>query len=147
MAKRFAIVIGAAAAGVMALGPQPAAAVVTYDTRLQITTERGFLYHGNVLSDSDRDREWHPATAVKKCERGRRVVVFNKVRGRDRVLGHRRSVLSTQSPKGVWGWDRWVRKHGGHVYAKVRPKERDQFACRADRTPIYDGDPDVAGRV
>ena len=45
MGKRFAIVIGVAAAGVMALGTQTAAAgpaaVVKYDTRLTITNDRG----------------------------------------------------------------------------------------------------------
>jgi hypothetical protein len=49
MGKRFAIVIGVAAAGVMALGAQTATAapdVVKYETKLTITTDRGFLYHG-----------------------------------------------------------------------------------------------------
>ena len=43
MGKRFAIVIGVAAAGVMALGAQTAAAapdVVKYDTRLTITKDQ-----------------------------------------------------------------------------------------------------------
>jgi hypothetical protein len=56
MGKRFAIVIGVAAAGVVALGAQAAAGapdVVKYDTKLTITTDRGFLYHGSVLSDRD----------------------------------------------------------------------------------------------
>ena len=37
MGKRFAIVIGVAAAGVMALGAQTAFAAPTYNTRLTIT--------------------------------------------------------------------------------------------------------------
>ena len=47
MGKRFAIVIGVAAAGVMALGAQTAAAapeVVKYGTELTITTDRGRLF-------------------------------------------------------------------------------------------------------
>ena len=44
MGKRFAIVIGVAATGVMALGAQTAAAAgefVKYDTDLTITVDRG----------------------------------------------------------------------------------------------------------
>jgi hypothetical protein len=61
MGRRFAIVIGVAAAGVMALGAQTAAApeVVKYDTKLTLTKEGGGgggLYHGWVKSDTPRLR-------------------------------------------------------------------------------------------
>jgi len=54
MDKRFAIVIGVAAAGVMALGAQSAAAapdVVKYDTELTIAVDRGSFQHGDVNSE------------------------------------------------------------------------------------------------
>ena len=90
MGKRFAIVIGMAAAGVMALGVQTTAAapdVVKYDTRQQTTTERGFLYHGWVLSDRDRNRKFPPRRLrSRKCESGRRVVLFKKRPRADREL-------------------------------------------------------------
>ncbi len=57
-ARTITIAIGVAAAGVMALGAQTAAAVLKYDTRLTITTDGGGLYHGWVKSE------------VKKCRRG-----------------------------------------------------------------------------
>ncbi len=74
MGKRFAIVIGVAAAGAMALGAQTAAAcgrsegvggdVVKYDTELNISRDGGGLYHGSVESE------------VRRCERDRRVVLL-----------------------------------------------------------------------
>jgi hypothetical protein len=65
MGKRFAIVIGVAAVGVMALGAQTATAdVVKYDTKLRVTKERGLFYHGWVKSDRDRNPEYDPANAV-----------------------------------------------------------------------------------
>src|SRR5215207_4494514 len=77
MGKRFAILIGVAAAGVMALGAQTGAAasesVVKYDTRLTITTDRN-IPHGRVHSE------------VRKCEFGRRVILFKKRPGPDRKL-------------------------------------------------------------
>src|SRR5215208_2179106 len=73
MGKRFAIVIGVAAAGVMALGAQTAAAapVHKYDTKLTITheghhTHQGVFWHGSVLSDRDRSPVYHRAKAVRK---------------------------------------------------------------------------------
>jgi len=59
--KRFAIVIGVAAAGMMALGAQPAAAVVKYDTTLWLTKDQGGHYHGRVYSDRDRNPAYDPA--------------------------------------------------------------------------------------
>src|SRR4051794_38493888 len=64
MGKRLAIVIGAAALGVIALGAQTAAAapqVVKYDTQLGMYAERGGLYDGYVKSEA------------RKCTEGRRV--------------------------------------------------------------------------
>ena len=75
MRKRFAVVIGVAAAGVMALGAQTAAAapgVVEYGTKLTITheghsTDRGVIWPAGSRSGGHR-----------KCEEGRRVVLFRE---------------------------------------------------------------------
>jgi hypothetical protein len=127
MGRRFAIVIGVAAVGgVMALGAQTAAAapdVVKYETELRIThelhrTNRGVLWHGGVESE------------VTKCERLRRVVLFRVQSGADRKLGTTRS----HENKTDWfEWWMWARQKG-RVYARVTPKVRDGFVCRADRS-------------
>jgi hypothetical protein len=129
MGKRFAIVIGtaalgAAAAGLMALGAQTASAgVVHYDTTVTITKEGGGghsgLYHGQVKSE------------VSKCMKGRLVVVFKKRPGADRKLGTDRS-------RGGYGWFSWWvnvhRDYGDRVRAVVKRKVRDRYVCRADRS-------------
>ena len=121
MGKRFAIVIGVAATGVMALGAQTAASagLVKYDTSLDNgRTERGVIYHGSVESK------------VRKCERGRRVVLFKKQPGVDRKVDHQRS-----NRDGNWGFVR--RRRGGHFYAK-ETRERHEgkgYVCLAARAP------------
>jgi hypothetical protein len=124
VAKRFAIVIAVAAAGVTALGTQATAGpgdVVKYDTKLRITADRGFQYHGWVKSE------------FRKCERGRWVTLFKRRPGADRRLGTDRTGGPGDS-RGNWGI---IEAHGvaHRVYAKVRPKVRDRFVCRADRAP------------
>ena len=116
--------IGVAAAGVMALGAQPATAVVKYDTKLTLVhLENDRVYHGRVYSE------------VGKCEPGRKVVLFRQDRGADTRLGKDRSFIGSSGPWGQW----WIlgRPEGRPVYAKVRPKERDRFVCRADRSPSW----------
>ena len=124
MGKRFAILIGVAAAGMMALGTQTTAApsdVVKYDTKLKISADRGFQYHGWVKSE------------VRKCERGRWVTLFKRRAGADRRLGTDRTG-GPHDDHADWGL---IEAHGvqHHTYAKVRPKVRDRFVCRADRAP------------
>ena len=148
MRKRFAILIGVAATGVMALGAQtaaPAQAVVKYyDTTLSLTKDGGPNYHGSVLSDRDRNPVYHPERAVRKCMVGRRVVVFKLRPGRDRKLGVVRSTFHTVPyPHGDW-WlgpeDDWLvgqRDYGNHVRAKVERKVGNGFVCRADRAPMW----------
>jgi hypothetical protein len=148
MGKRFAIVIGAAAAGVMALGAQTAAAeVVKYDTELTLTKEgqpRG-LYHGHVMSDRDRNPEYDPAKGVRKCMVGRRVVLFKLRPGADRRLGTDRTEwgprgqlfnAASQGPyslrQGRWE-ERTRRDYGDRVRAVVKRKVGDRYVCRADR--------------
>jgi hypothetical protein len=153
--KRFAIVIGVAAAGVMALGAQTAAAeVVKYDTELTLTKEGGGvgLYHGWVKSDRDRNPEYDPAKGVRKCMVGRLVVLFKKRPGADRKLGTDRSEwgptgrlfkgrdAASQSPQGLrqGRWEERTRRdYGDRVYAKVRREVRDRYVCRADRAVKY----------
>jgi hypothetical protein len=93
--------------------------VVKYDTSLDNGhTERCCLYHGSVQSK------------VRKCERGRRVVLFKKRPGADRGVGHDRS-----DRHGSWGFVRY--RGGGHFYAKVT-RERHKgkgFVCLAARAP------------
>ena len=146
MGKRFTIVIGVAAVGVMALGAQTGAAapaVVEYGTTLTITHEavseggtpkcpplaqrlcgnppipRGATHwHGRVESDR------------KECIGGRRVILFQQRAGADRKLGVGKSAFKGGS--GLWGGG--VAPIRGRVYARVTPKVGDGFVCRADRS-------------
>jgi hypothetical protein len=128
MGKRFTLLIGLAAAGVMALGAQTGTAasegVVEYNTRLTIFKDWADL-HGEVRSN-------------RKCRVGREVIVFRKRPGPDRKLGATRS---GSERVGVHNW--WVRVKGlkkqgpgrpdlGRVYAKATPKVGDGFVCRGD---------------
>ena len=109
--------------------------VVKYDTELTITTERGFLYHGSVLSDRDGNPGYDPAKAVRECMDGRRVILFKQRRGADRRLATLRSEFRPDYGRGDWGMPRGPGMGHARVYAKVRPKVSDGFVCRADRSP------------
>ncbi len=124
MGKRFVIVIGVAAAGVMALGAQPAAAVPTYGTHLTITADRGPLFHGFVKSE------------VRKCEDERRVVLFRQRPGPDAELGTDRSE-PTSHHFGGWGVKVPRAQAGWRVYAKAKHKVREPYVCLADRSETY----------
>ena len=129
MGRRFAILIGVAAAGVMALGAQTGTAasegVVEYKTTLTIYKD-GAELHGEVKS------------GVRECWEGREVIVFKKRPGADRKLGATRSGPQAKSHN----WRFWVKVankeanekvlRDGDVYAKVTPKVGDGFVCRAD---------------
>jgi hypothetical protein len=126
MGKRFAIVIGVAAAGVMALGAQTAVAapgVVKYDTKLTITDEGGDLWHGGLKGGG------------RKCVEGRRVVLFRERRGADRKLGSDRNQFrrNREARWFTWGVRAPVPK-GGRVYARAKVRVGDGFVCRADRS-------------
>jgi hypothetical protein len=158
MGKRFAVVIGVAAAGVMALGAQTTTAAprcFKYDTKLTITTDRGD-YHGEVLSDRDGNTGsgraacdpgydpaypfnpgYDPANPARECMEGRRVVLLKRRSGADRKLGTARSDFSPRHGVGEWGMPR-MPHGGGRVYAKVTPKVRDRFVCRADLAHLDD---------
>jgi hypothetical protein len=127
--QRFAFVIGVAAAGVMALGAQTAAAaVVKYDTKLTITADRGHV-NGDVYSGP-----W-------RCERRRQVVLFKPQPGADRKVGKTRTHL--RHGHGEWAVTKSSLglQPGRHrLYAVVKPKRgvpRDPhtgFYCRAARS-------------
>ena len=116
--KRFAILIGLAATGVIALGAQTGAAatdVVSYETRLTMTYEGG-RYFGSVWSEGP------------ECRLGRRVILFRMRPGRDRKLG---ATTTHLDPDGAVGWGMDASSFG-RVWAKVERKVGDGFVCRAD---------------
>jgi len=116
--------------------PAASAGVVKYDTELTVTKDRGANYHGWVESDRDRNPEYDPAKAVRKCMDGRRVNVFRKRAGADPKLGTVRSKFE-QDYAGNW-WLYLDRSYDHrHVYAKVERKVRDRFVCRADRSAFH----------
>ena len=125
MSKRFAIVIGVGAAGVMALGPQTAAArpdFFKYDTKVTIDRSR----HGG-----DGEADWHGGlkSKARKCVEGRRVVLLRQRPGPDRRLG------SSDAMAGAFGWA-WevMGPMNGRVYAKAK----ETPVCRADRSTIIE---------
>ncbi|HEX6586538.1 MAG TPA: hypothetical protein VF052_07270 [Solirubrobacterales bacterium] len=120
MGRRFAILIGVAAAGVMALGAQTAAAA-TYNTKLTISQNRGDFFFGRVN-----------ASGGKKCEVGRLVTLFKQKPGADRKLGAVRSQSG-----GNWRIGGRQAKAGWRVYAKATPEVGDGFVCSGDRSPIW----------
>jgi hypothetical protein len=125
--KRFAVVIGVAAGGLMALGAQvaaPAQAVVKYDTKvtLRLHSHERFIY-------------WVQSRG-STCERGRRVVLFEVRPGGDSKLGTARSKYrSGRSADAVI-----IAKKAGDdvVYAEVRREVHDEFVCGGDRSELHD---------
>jgi hypothetical protein len=120
MGKRFALVIGVAAVGVMALGAQTVMA-------------------GHPGLHRDPIVPWHGGlgSEVRKCVEGRRVILFKQLPGPDRKLGSDRiKQLGEAADPADPGWFRWYRwaSMDGRVYAKVMPKVRDGYVCRADRS-------------
>ncbi len=124
MAKRFAIVIGVAAAGVMALGAQSAAAVVKYETQTTITQPWSPPHMSLLVS---------VLSEARKCELGRRVVLFRQRPGADGRIGTGRTTEPWRG-SGAWIFHFHRAQVGWHVYAQVRRKVRDQFVCRPDRS-------------
>jgi len=123
---RFWLFIAAAVAVAVIAVPAASAGIVKYNTHLTVTKDRGGNYHGKVRSDSDHNPGWG-GDAVRKCMEGRLVILFKLRPGADRRLGAARS-----DRHGYWKlWQN--RDYGERVRAKVKPKVRDRFVCRADR--------------
>jgi hypothetical protein len=132
MRKRFTIVVGVAAAGVMALGAQTAApqAVVKYDTKVTLR-----------IHDRERFIYWVESKG-STCERGRRVDLFEVRPGADRKLGTARSKYrSGHSADAVITAKGWGRDDV--VYAKVQREVHDEFVCGGDRSELHDDRPNV----
>jgi hypothetical protein len=123
MGKRYATVIGLAAAGVMALGAQTAAApkVVKYDTKVTITRE----------SHPGDGADWHGGlkSKARKCVEGRRVVLLRQRPGPDRRLGSSDAMAGAF----LWAWE-VMAPTNGRVYAKAK----ETPACHADRSRIIE---------
>jgi hypothetical protein len=140
MGKRFAIAIGVAAAGVMALGAQTAAAapdVVKYDTKLTL------IFHKGDCRCLHPDRFiYRVQSAGRKCELGRPVVLFEVRPGADRKLGTARSEHRSGPRRGDAVID--AREPRGDVfYAKVRREVHDEFVCRAERSKTVTRPPEL----
>ena len=148
MGKRFAILIGLAAAGVMALGAQTGAQVpdvVKYDTELTIRKEmtngkEHGRFSGTVWSERNPNSVYAPdrRNLVRKCMNRRRVILFKQLPGADRKLGADRSsggnptFSSTRSGDWQVAAPEGTLHRGDHVYAKATRKVGDGFVCRAD---------------
>ena len=112
-----------------------APAVVEYSTKLTITTERGFQYHGSVLSDRDGKPGYDSATKVRECMEGREVILFKQRPGADLILATLQSQFMHAYGKGYWGLARGPEARLNRVYATVSPKVGDGFVCSGDRSP------------
>ena len=105
-----------------------------YATSLTIARDLDRLYHGRVRSK------------VKECSVGRRVLLFEQRRGKDRELGANRSGVA---PAGVNGVGQFPEKdwavfpaqtielhRGARIYAEAPREERSGDVCRADRSKV-----------
>jgi hypothetical protein len=103
-----------------------------YGTSLTIARDVDRLYHGRVRSK------------VKECSVGRRVLLFEQRRGRDRELGSNRSGVAPvginaggQFPEKDWAVypPQSIELHrGARIYAEAPREERSGYVCRADRS-------------
>ena len=105
-----------------------------YGTSLTIARDLDRLYHGTVRSK------------LNGCSVGRRVVLFEQRRGRDRELGVTRSGVAPSVidavglfPEKDWAIypDKAITLHrGARLYAEAPREERSGYACRADRSKV-----------
>ena len=119
---RWVVALGLTALACAGLAPAAFAGVHKYDTELKIARDSSKFFHGEVKS------------AVRKCEGGRRVVLFKKRPGADRKL---KSVRSPRSgpDRGKWGVVLDGKLHrGNRHYAQVKRKSGNGYVCRADRS-------------
>ena len=105
-----------------------------YGTSLTIARDIDRLYHGRVRSK------------VKECSVGRRVLLFEQRRGRDRELGANRSGVppgaidaAGQFPEKDWAVypPHSIELHrGARIYAEAPREERSGYVCHADRSKV-----------
>jgi hypothetical protein len=126
MGKRFAIVLGIAAAGVIALAATASAGVGKHDTvkiDSKVTLAHYNPFHGRVKSSKHA------------CEVQREVKVFKPRSGPDKLIGKDRS-----NKLGKWRAD-FDLLTAGIYYAKVVRREEGTagtiFVCRGDRSPRH----------
>jgi hypothetical protein len=112
----------------MALGAQTATAapeIVKYDTKLTLR-----------LHNHDRFIYWVQSER-RKCERGRRVVLFQVRPGADRKVGTARSEHRSGPRRGEAVIT--ARKGGAPAwYAKVSREVHDEFVWGGDRSELHD---------
>jgi hypothetical protein len=142
MGKRFAILIGAAALGMMALSAQTTAAPYDlYDATVTIKKERGegrkkARVHGVVKADVIL-RHGEVTSVPGKCETRRVILKRDWPRHQaDQTVGLDRSRIGPNG-EGVWTMPKSSLKlrHGWHrLHAKVKIKghPRDGFVCRGN---------------
>ena len=123
---RSVVALGFTALACAGLAAPASAGAHEYKTTLTITREGAAI--GHCREGAKGCVFWHGEvnSEVRKCEDGRRVVLFKQQRGADRKLG---TALSEKS--GGWGLNAPT---NGRVYAKVKPGEGDGYVCRADRS-------------
>ena len=112
---RFWTCIAAAVAVSVIAVPAASAGVVKYDTSLQSGHTERCCYHGRV------------ASKVKKCERGRRVVLYKQRPGADRKVDHVRT--------GTDAWWSFAKRGRGDFYAKATRERHKGFVCLPARAP------------
>ena len=105
-----------------------------YGTSLTIARDTDRLYHGTVRSK------------VKECSVGRRVLLFEQRRRRDRELGVTRSGVAPGVidavglfPEKDWAIypDKAIKLHrGARIYAEAPREKRSGYVCRADRSKV-----------
>jgi hypothetical protein len=144
MGRRFALVIGVVALGVMALGAQAGAGVVKHDAaeakRVHRVTVNLTIFHESNLLFYGEVRRGQLSSEVRRCQGGRQVTVFKQRPGADRKLGTNRSHGKPpvrggiRSPFSGFWWGRFRIHLGDRLYATVRRERHRLFVCAADRS-------------
>ena len=140
LGKRFAIVIGLAGAGVMALGAQTAAAapgVVKYDTKVTLSLQRPCHVFRRAATQRSGSASVGDGWSCSRCGPGR---IASSALPEAQVQRPARRWRVSVLPRGLQG--------GDVVYAKVRREVHDEFVCRGDRSeldPLGCGGPGLQG--
>jgi|SRR5215208_699955 len=138
MGKRFAILIGVAAAGVMALGagavavPALAGQTVKIDSKVTLAVGCADLRGGQCYASLFHGRV---ESSKHACEVQREVRVFSEHRRGDGLVGKDKTNRHGK-------WKVVAPPHPGFYYAKVLRREEGTagttFVCRGDRSETFD---------